>query len=566
MFRRSREQAGVAPTVARRARVCALLGGLLCALSCAIVATANAADDPRAASAELSNQAFALLNSLNAPDADADANPGAKALLGPVASFAGDAQTLSQALGAGDNAGARRATAALDADAASVDAALKMHGGAIKPDRWDALKHQLAAIEKSVPPAPASAAPPPAPPTASGGEPSDASAGAPGAAAPPAPAAESAAAASAAAASAADSGGPAIKIESRSVVGDVTHLRGYFEGFALQSAGIYEGAQRVKPLKVEPVIGRQKVEFQISLRDADISTNLRVVDRAGRVATASVFGDDSTAMARSGTESGVEVDRGTGSNSGDNTAEIPSAGAPSSGLGGGGMEESAPRADEGLGGGGLSGGLGGGLGGGLAAPMGNVQIDIESVNPVNPLTRQYQVAGRIIGHGVHRAGIYVDGRLVKRLPVSRGANVSNFHTTFMMKGGTATIRAFGVGNQYVESSIAMPPAVASAPPIVVAPYGMNPYSPLGMNPYAMDPFGNPYGGSPYGAPYGTPYGTSPSYGINISPFGITRYPINPYGASPYGPAPYGATPYGVNPYAPPINPYGNARPMGPAGR
>jgi hypothetical protein len=219
----------------------------------------------------------------------------------------------------------------------------------------------------------------------------------------------------------------------------------------------------------------------------------------------------------------------------------------------------------------MGGGLGGGgLSGGTGAPIGNVQINIESVNPVNPLAHSYQVVGQIIGHGVHRAGIYVDGRLVTRLPVSRGADVSNFHTTFMMKGGTATIRAFSAGNQYVESSIQMPPAVASAPPIVVAPYGVSPYSPFGMNPYASDPFGSPYG-SPYGAPYGTPYGSSPSYGINISPFGITRYPVSPsgaspYGASPYGGSPYGAVPFGVNPYAAPINPYGNARPMGPSGR
>ena len=136
---------------------------------------------------------------------------------------------------------------------------------------------------------------------------------------------------------------------------------------------------------------------------------------------------------------------------------------------------------------------------------------------------------------MRRAGIYVDGRLVKRLPVSHG-NLSNFSTTFRLSGGTATIRAFGAGNQYVESSIAMPPAVASAPPIVVAPYGMNPYSPFGMNPYPMDPYGSPYG-SPFGTPYGTPYGSSPSYGINISPFGITRYPVSPYGASPYGASP-----------------------------
>ncbi|HVA40850.1 MAG TPA: hypothetical protein VNF49_09305, partial [Candidatus Binataceae bacterium] len=201
----------------RRALKCALLGAMLGALSCAIVPAARAADDPRAASAELSNQAFVLLNSLNASDADGNANPAAQALLGPVATFAGDAQTLSQALGAGDNAGARRATASLDADAASLDAALKAHRGAIKPERWDALKLKLAAIEKSVPPAPASAAPVSVPPPAAAA-PASASAAAPGAAALSAPAADGAAAASAPAAPAADSGGPTIKIESRRVI------------------------------------------------------------------------------------------------------------------------------------------------------------------------------------------------------------------------------------------------------------------------------------------------------------------------------------------------------------
>src|SRR6185437_8266411 len=148
--------------------------------------------------------------------------------------------------------------AALDSDAASVDVALKAHGGAvnagIKPDRWDALKHQLAAIEKSVPPAPASAAPLSASPAASG-EPASASASAP--------------VPGTAAAEAPDSGGPTIKIESRSVAGSVTHLKGYFDGSALQSAGIYEGAQSVKPIKVDHVIGRQKVDFELSIRGAD---------------------------------------------------------------------------------------------------------------------------------------------------------------------------------------------------------------------------------------------------------------------------------------------------------
>ncbi len=501
---------------------------------------ARAAEDPKAAASQLSNQAFALLNSLNAQGADGTANPGVNPLLGQVASFAGDAQTLSQALGAGDHAAAGRAMASLKSDAAALDAALKVHSGAVKADRWKALEQQLAALESSVPAAPASAAPPapdePAP--APGAAPASATGGggviAP-AAIPPA-------------ARAADSGdGPTIKIESRTVVGDVTHLKGYLEGSALSSAGIYEGAQRVKPIKLDHVIGRQKVEFQLSLRGADVETNLRVIDQAGRTATASVFGDDSTAMATNGTESGVEVDRGAGANSGGNTAVIPSyrASAPPS-LGTGGLGESGPGTDESLGGGGWGGGR---LGGGLGAPMGNIQVNIEAVNVIDPVAHLYQVIGQIVGHGARRAGIYVDGRLVKRLPVSRGANLSSFNTTFMLSGGTATIRVFGGGNQYVESSISMSAAAPAMPPIVVAPYGMNPYSPLGMNPYGM---------SPFGSPYGSPYGASP-YGYNISPYGVTPYAVNPYGGSPYG--------YGVNPYAAPINPYNtNIPPMGPAGR
>jgi len=498
MFRRTREPAASMATCSRRALEAALLGALLCAA----VPVARAADDPKAASSELSNQAFALLNSLNAPDAAGGANVDANALLGPVASFAGDAQVLSQALGAGDNAGARRAMASLESDAASLDAAVKQHRETIKAatkDRFDALERQLAAIEKDVPAAPAGAPPPSDVPAASG-EPSSASAAAPGATA-----------------RAVDSGGPTIKIESRSVAGDVTQLKGYFEGSALRSAGIYEGTQNVNPLKVDHVTGRQKVDFQLSLRDADIATSLRVIDETGRMATVSVLAADSTTTSSTGTESGVEVDRGAGSTSDSSTAEIPSASAPPpEDLGSGSLEESVPRADDGLGGAGMSGGL---VGGGIGAPMSNIQINIQAVNPVNPLSHLYQVVGQIIGHGVRRAGIYVDGRLVKRLPISRG-NLSTFATTFMMSGGTATIRAFSSANQYVESSIAMP----AAPPIVVTPFG--------TSPYAMVPFGTPYGA--------------------------------PYGARPYGAVPYGVNPYA--PYAPPINPYGNALPMSPTGR
>src|SRR6202043_3630859 len=112
--------------------------------------------------------------------------------------------------------------------------------------------------------------------------------------------------------------------------------------------------------------------------------------------------------------------RGAGAASGRHTAEITGATAPAS-AGTGGLGEVAPDTSDDLGGG----GLGGGLGDGVGAPIGNVPINIESVNAINPLSRLYHVSGQIIGHGVRRAGIYVDGRLVKRLPASPAANSSN---------------------------------------------------------------------------------------------------------------------------------------------
>lgn len=523
----------------RRALEGALLGALLCAVP---AFNATAADDPSAAAAQISNQAFALLNSINAEDSGGATSP----VLGPVANFAGDAQTLSAALGNHDRAGARRAMASLRSDAAALDAALKAHPGALKAAQWSSLQQQLAALEKSVPAAPASASPP------------SAAAEPPSASAPP-PAAASAPAAGLAEAPAPGSGGgdgPRVTIESRTLEGNVTHVKGFIEGSYLKSAGIYEGGQRIKTIDVGNVIGRQRIDFDLALRDADVATNIRAYDHAGRRGMASVYGGDSTALASRGVEGGVEVDRGAGATSGGNTAEIPShgeAGAPGgSGLGGGGLGESG-----GLGGGGM-----GGLG--MGAPMGNVQVNITAVNVINALSRIYQVTGQIAGRGVRHAGIYVDGRLVKRLPVSSGANVSSFNATFIFNGSTATIRAFGTGSQYVESSIEMPSAM---PPMVAVPYAPNPYVYSPLSPYGMSPYGmSPYGMSPYGA---SPYGGS-SFGLNISPYGITPYSVNPYGVSPYGAAPYGAAPYGsygMPATPPPAHPWGNApAPPGASGR
>jgi hypothetical protein len=475
----------------------ALLGALICALTPAL--SMAAIEDPAAAAASLSNQAFAILNSLNAGGGTGTTSP----LLGPIASFAGDAQTLSQALGKGDKASAGRAMAALKSDATALDAASRQHPGAIKPTLLNSLEQQVAALDKRVPPVlpPIAGAPPPL-----GATP-------PAASAPPPDTGGASGAGMAEGSSGAEGGigkGPRIKITSRSIENGISHIKGYFEGTDLKSAGIYEGGQRVKPIKVDHILGRQKVEFDLALNGADIGTNLRVYDHAGRKAVASVYGGGNRTLAGTSDEDGVEVYRGGGTSSEGNTAEIPSHNRES--LGGG------------------------------SAPLSNVRIDITSLNVIDPLTRAYQITGQIDGHGVRHAGIYVDGRLVRQLPVSSGANVSAFNTTFIMNGGTATIRAFGAGNRYVETSIQMPSM--TAPPMVAEPSPY--YSPYEASPYAMSP----------------PYSSGPSFNINIGPGGVTPY-ASPYVTSPYGAyvnpyaSPYGS-PYGSYATPPAAHPWGNA--------
>lgn len=533
----------------RRALGSALLGAAVCTLVPALSAIAD--DDPATAAAQLSNQAFAMLNSLNAAGAEGTTSP----VLGQVASFAGDAQTLSQALSKGDRAGAGRAMASLKSDEAALDSALKANSGAVKTADWQSLKQQLAALEKRVPAAPlaaASSAPggasAPSAPSSSGASASTAAAAVSSSGAtPPSPSAGagegSTGSADASEPAPGTSKGPRIEITSRALENGVTHIKGFFEGSNLKSAGIYEGARQVKPIKIDHILGLQKIEFDLALNDADIATNLRVYDHAGRRAIATVYGGDATALAGSSEVAGVEVYRGSGATAGNNTAEIPSHSGESLG---GEDSGSAPLDSPSLGGSGLA----------PMAPMGNVQINITAVNVVDPLAHSYQVMGQIVGRGVHHAAIYVDGRPVRQLPVASGASISSFNTTFTMNGGTATIRAFGAGNRYVESSIQMPGT--TMPPMVASPY----YSPYGASPYGMNPYGS--------------YGSSPSFNINIGPGATTPYGMYPYGTSPYGSlygSPYGmnpyASPYGVSPYAAPpaAHAWGNApAPPGASGR
>ena len=86
------------------------------------------------------------------------------------------------------------------------------------------------------------------------------------------------------------------------------------------------------------------------------------------------------------------------------------------------------------------------------APLTDVQINILGVQQSISESANYQVIGQIAGNNVKRAGIYIDGRLVKPIPVTPGSDTS-FNVSFTMFGKEATIRAYGVGSNFVESSI-----------------------------------------------------------------------------------------------------------------
>ena len=149
---------------------------------------------------------------------------------------------------------------------------------------------------------------------------------------------------------------------------------------------------------------------------------IRIVDVDGRVGEASVLdsatsASDAIASNASSEHSGVEVLResrsGTpetsstetpgGESPGGNTAEIPSHGpvTPS------------PSKRHTLGG-----------------KLGNVQIQIISSAQINTMPPTYEVVGQIQGRGITHAGIYVDDRLVKKIPIEDGANSAELRPAF----------------------------------------------------------------------------------------------------------------------------------------
>ena len=111
-----------------------------------------------------------------------------------------------------------------------------------------------------------------------------------------------------------------------------------------------------------------------------------------------------------------------------------------------------------------------------------MQINVIDAEESMSAPGNVEVIGQINGPGVRHAGVYVNGRLAKSIPVSTGG-YSAFDLTFPMPAGSdAKIRAYGNGNDFVEASIDTVGGGSGMteyrnPPMYAAPYGAYPPSP-----------------------------------------------------------------------------------------
>jgi len=461
----------------------ASLFAVLVAAALSLIVGSSFADDPKAAAVQLSDQAFALLGSVGSSDAS-------KPLMGPIAGFAGDAQTLSTALGKGDRSAAGNAIAELQTDRGAVDNAIRAHPGIIDNAKWESLKNQLDALTKAIPPSVASAPPAAIVGSLGGGE-------------------------------VRPHGDLKVKIESLGVDAEqITHVKGYLAGHDLASAGVYSGGREIRALDIgpPPERGSLRIQFDIQLAEIEPGTVVRVYDKFGHSAEAQIAAGASSSSSSSSVEpaeraepadtGGVIVNHGDEtsppSDGGANTAEIPANAPPS---------PSKRHIKSHIG------------------PLSDVQINIDNVAIVDSALREFQVTGRIAGNRVERAAIYVDGRLSQELDLASpdSFGVRAFNQTFVLNGNSATIRVYGSGDQYVENSIRMRgPAVPGA--VIVPGYGVNPYAYVnpygvpysyGVSPYAVNPYARPVNPYAPAIPGYNSYNTSPN--INVGPG------YNPYG-------------------------------------
>ncbi len=412
------------------------------------------AEDAAAIASRISDGAFAMLNGLHGHDGAAS-----NAAMGAVAIFAGDAQALSRTLAAGDRDGAPSAMATLESDRGAVDGAVAATPALFNAADWNRIKAEMTTLAKQI--GPASRAPRARAATAASTT-AASSAARPDTAAPTTTTAVSMMAATSAAP-------PRVVVESRTAEGAGVHLKGYIEGSDLKRGGIYAGAREVRAFQISRVVGEQRINFDIGVERPAPGATLRIYDGHGRMAQAPVA--DATVMAAAApaidagpggsepsdapaipqlprsasapaapsVESGVEVFRSNpdGDSGGVNTAEIPSHGKP--------LKSPSKRHT-------------------MSSHLGNVQITITAENLIDPVSSTYQLAGQIQGHGLSRAGIYDGRRLVSPIAIEFGSDVTRFDKQFSAAdGGAITIRAYGVGDQYVESSVDLSnAAVASA--------------------------------------------------------------------------------------------------------
>jgi hypothetical protein len=391
---------------------------------------ARAAVDAKAVSARLSDNAFALLDAVTKSH---DSN----ALLGPVGVFAADAQKRSAAIQSGDHRGAGAAMAALKSDAATVGKAAA--SGGLDKAKWSAIEHDLDALAAVVPAV--AAAPDSTPPEAASAAPASHSESETGA----------------------SPGDLAVTIDSTQMVAsDVLRVKGSMRGRGIRSAGIYLGATRLGRLNLKPESGPRVINFSLDIHSPTPGSVLRVYDIAGRSAEAAIEGaaqtvpnasvegpppavpslDSPDELASKGDDlssesSGLSADTSTK----ENTEEIPAATPP----------PSEPK---------------------LRMPShltdngpNDVRIQIDSVSQVDAGMRSYLVRGQIVGRNLKKAGIYIDGRLVQKIPLNRGVGLrtSNFAQSFSAVGSEATIRVYRAKDDYTESSIELGsgPAIGS---------------------------------------------------------------------------------------------------------
>jgi hypothetical protein len=380
------------------------------------------ADDLQSVSARLAEQSFRVLHRLTG-SSDAESSQ----LIGSLASLADDAESLRQALVLNDRRAAQAAMASLVSDRQTIDQALSHNPGTLKLEEWANLRAQLDKLVREM---------------AACRTASDAICE---------KATSSESKGKSRTESLTDAGGPHIVIVSRESDGAGVRLKGYFEGIDLKSAGIYEGSKELRAFKVDGLAGRQRVEFDLRLEDPSAFSLLRVVDAAGKSAQAFVA-ENTSELAAASSDAAIPSGPATAASASDSdlgrpiaglndTAEIPSYGP---------LLPSPSKRHT------------------LASRLGDARIDVLSLTRIATLPPTYEIVGRIHGRGITRAGIYLDGRLVETIPIVPGANDTTFDRQFRAEARRATIRAYSVGNQFIEEPLVLDEARDSAQPLPYA--------------------------------------------------------------------------------------------------